>query len=84
MRRDGSFQKIVYRDNTFYLVKMLVDEMNKQQISQNDMCRKVGIDRTMITKWKTKQRPTIDLLRACFNVLGYDITIKRIRDEASS
>ena len=84
MRQDGSFQKIVYRDNTFYLVKMLVDEMNKQQISQNDMCRKVGIDRTMITKWKTKHRPTIDLLRACFNVLGYDITIKRIRDEASS
>ena len=39
MRQDGSFQKIEYRDNTFYLVKMLVDEMNRQQISQNDMCK---------------------------------------------
>ena len=32
MRRDGSFRR-EYPDNTFYLVKMLVDEMNKQQIS---------------------------------------------------
>ena len=53
MRPDGSYIKQTYPDNAFYLVKMLIDEMNNQQITARDMCKRVGItDPSMITKWK--------------------------------
>ena len=85
MRPDGSYIKQTCPDNAFYLVKMLIDEMNNQQITARDMCKRVGItDPSMITKWKHKRRPNLDNLRACFNVLGLDLTVKRIKDEAST
>ena len=85
MRRDGSYIKQSYPDNTFYLVKRLIDEMNEQQITARDLCRKVGVsDPSIITKWKYNRRPSLDILRACFNVLGYDLSVKRIKDEAST
>ena len=87
MRRDGKYVVQSYPDNTFYLVKMLIDEMNNQQMSARDMCEKVGCEPSTITKWKHQRRPNIDSLRACFNVLGYDLSIKKIyekSDEAST
>ncbi len=85
MRRDGSYIKQSYPDNTFYLVKSLIDKMNEQQITARDMCKKVGVsDPSIITKWKYNRRPSIEILRACFNVLGYDLSVKRISNEAST
>lgn len=87
MRRDGKYIVQKYPDNTLYLVKMLIDEMNVQQVTARDMCIKVGCDPSTISKWKHQRRCSIDSLRACFNVLGYDLSVKKInekRDEAST
>ncbi len=52
------------------LFRDLIDEMNKQQVSRRDLCTKAGIAESVFDGWRRHAAPRIDLLEACFNVLG--------------
>jgi hypothetical protein len=52
--------------------------MNSEQIGVLDMAERSGVNKNTFKDWRTRTAPTIDNLDACFNVLGYTLTIKRI------
>lgn len=57
---------------------MLFEKMNSEQIGVLDMAERSGVNKNTFKDWRTRTAPTIDNLDACFNVLGYTLTIKRI------
>lgn len=58
------------------LVIKLFKEMNHQQIGIMDMADRTGIARETFKGWRTRHCPRITDLEACFNVLGYRLTVQ--------
>lgn len=52
------------------LVRNLILEMNSQRIGINDVAERAGIAPETIKQWCRNRMPRVDLLDACFNVLG--------------
>jgi hypothetical protein len=55
--------------------------MNRQRIGIADMADRVGISRFTMKGWKTSHCPRIVELEACYNVLGYKLTLLVLKDD---
>ena len=52
-------------------------EMNRQQVSQEDIAARSGISSSAMRKWRTgQQAPTLAAIQAVIQVLGHDIVIR--------
>lgn len=59
------------------LIKRLWAEMAKQRVSQEDVAERSGVSSGAMRKWRNGTRkPNLLDLDACFNVLGYTLTVK--------
>lgn len=76
-----SFRRLSVPSRTHLLVRRLFEEMNAQQIGQLDMADRSGVNKNTFKDWRTRTVPTIDNLEACFNVLGLELTVRKMRDE---
>lgn len=65
-------------DKASPLIRLLFEKMNSEQIGVLDMSDRSGVNKNTFKEWRTRTVPTVDNLEACFNVLGYTLTIKRI------
>lgn len=63
------------------LVRRLFVLMNEQQCSIDQMSKNVGIARATLQQWKWHNQPSLELLIACFNYLGYDLKPVKMKDE---
>lgn len=63
------------------LVKRLFQIMNTEQCSIEQLCKHVGISRTTIQNWKWKHAASYAMLTACFNYLGYEVRVVKIKEE---
>lgn len=52
------------------LVRNLIQEMNDQRIGILDVAERAGVAPETIKQWCRNRMPRVDLLDACFNVLG--------------
>lgn len=77
MRR---FRPMSIPQHTHPLVRKLFEEMNRQQIGPIDMSDRSGINKNTFKDWRTRTAPTIDNLDACFNVLGFELSVRRASD----
>ena len=59
------------------LVRRLYEEMNRQQVGLQQMANRSGYSVDCLKDWRTRASPNICSLEACFNVLGYELTVKR-------
>lgn len=59
------------------LVRRLYELMNEEQIGVHDLAERSGISVGSLVNWRRRFIPRVDLLEACYNVLGY--TLKPIR-----
>lgn len=55
------------------LFNKLVDAMNQEQCSIDQLSKAVGFSRASFTYWRWKSVPSLPILVACFNYLGYDL-----------
>jgi len=78
MRR---FRTLSIPQHTHPLVRRLFQEMNHQRIGMTDMAERVGISRFTMNGWRTRHCPRIVELEACYNVLGYRLTLMVLKDE---
>jgi len=62
------------------LVKRLFAEMNAQQCSQEMMAARSGVGRNTFKDWRTRTDPTLSNLEACFNVLGFELVARKIKE----
>lgn len=62
------------------LVIQLIELMNQEQCSVEQMCKHVGMSRTTYNNWRFKHEPDLSLLIACFNYLGYDLVVRKKKD----
>lgn len=60
-------------DRAHPLVKVLFEEMNRQNIGLTEMSDRSGYTTQCIKDWRTRYSPNIRSLEACFNVLGYEL-----------
>lgn len=59
------------------LVRLLFEEMTRQQIGVLDMAERAGLGEHTLKHWRTRSTPKVDSLEACFNVLG--LRLKPVR-----
>jgi len=78
MRR---FRTLSIPQHAHPLVRRLFQEMNHQRIGLTDMAERVGISRFTMNGWRTRHCPRIVELEACYNVLGYRLTLMVLKDE---
>jgi hypothetical protein len=57
------------------LVRRLIEIMNLEQCSIEQLCTAVGMSRVTFNGWKTVSMPSLELLIACLNYLGYDLGV---------
>lgn len=71
-----------YHDNTHPLIKMLCEEMNRQQCTQEQLAQRAGVDVRSFRRWKTNYRGAqFGSLEACWNALGYDLKPVHIKED---
>lgn len=58
------------------LVRRLYAELIRQQVPVRVLSDKSGVSRQTIREWRTRTRPKLEDIEACFNVLGYELTLK--------
>jgi len=64
------------------LVVWMWKEINHQRASQEDVSIRSGISSSAMRKWRTGlQAPTLAAMEAIINTLGYDLVIRRRKDE---
>lgn len=62
------------------LVRRLIKEMNEQQICMLDVAERAGINKNTMRRWREKSNPRINDLEACFNVLGLELSPRRMSE----
>lgn len=63
------------------LLRRLWAEMAAQRVSQEDVAERSGVSSSAMRKWRNATRkPNLPDLEACFNALGYELTIREIRN----
>ena len=63
------------------LVRALYDEMNRQQIGVLDLSERAGVNPNTLKDWRTRTVPNVANLNACLNVLGLELTIRKVRED---
>lgn len=64
-------------DRAHPLVKHLYQQMNLEGVTLRQMAIRSGYSVDCLKDWRTRASPNICSLEACFNVLGYELTVKR-------
>lgn len=55
------------------LVKQLIAKMNEQGVGVLELCEEAGIGKSTYFNWADTNAPTLPVIEACFNVLGYTL-----------
>lgn len=79
--RYWTWQRMTVPQHAHPLVRRLYEEVIRQQVPIKILSKKSGVHPQTIREWRTRLRPKLDDLEACFGVLGYKITIKEADDE---
>jgi hypothetical protein len=66
-------KKLKHSKHCHPLFNKLVDIMNQEQCSIDRLSKAVGMSRATFTYWRFVNTPSLTLLEACFNYLGYDL-----------
>lgn len=61
------------------LVRQLFEEMHRQQCGVLDMAERSGVNKNTLKDWRTRTMPRVADLNACFNVLGLELIVKKIK-----
>lgn len=76
MARQLRFKPISLPTNCHPLVRRLYALANEQQCSILQLAKMAGTHPSTIFGWAHNYSPSFTILEACFNYLGYDITVK--------
>lgn len=62
------------------VVRKFFQLAQEQRISQADIAERAGLNKDTIKDWRTRTVPRIDMVNAALNVLGYELSVRRIPD----
>lgn len=79
--RYWTWQRMTVPPHAHPLVRRLYQEIIRQQVPVAILAKKSGVSRQTIREWRTRLRPKLDDLEACFNVLGYELAVREKNDE---
>lgn len=57
------------------IVNFVFDEIQKQSLKQIGVCKKAGIHRSSMSRWKTKSQPKLHDLEAVLETLGFRLEV---------
>lgn len=66
--------------NSHRCVRFLFDEMFKQRMTQADLADRTGIAYDTLKHWRLYTMPRISDLEAALNTLGYELTVRKVKD----
>ena len=72
------YTRVTIPDRCNPMVKDLFEKMRHQQIGVIDMSERTGINKNTLKDWRTRTVPRITDLEACYNVLGYTLSPKKL------
>lgn len=61
------------------IVKFLFEEMHRQRCCQLDLSERVGLHRDTLRNWRTRHNPSVDMMEAALNHLGYTLKVVRLK-----
>lgn len=67
-------------DKAPLIIRQLILEMNKQQVTYTEMAKRTGVSPAAIKSWGRRVIPNFANLEACFNVLGYSLVPKELKE----
>jgi DNA-binding phage protein len=63
------------------LVRLLFEEMNRQQTTIAEVTVRAGISPQMMRDWRNRSRPKLDAIDAALNVIGLRLTVEPMPDD---
>ena len=76
-----TFRKTTPPARAHPLVRRMFEEMAHQQIGILDMAERSGVNANTLKDWRTRTVPNVANLSACLNVLGLELTIRKVRED---
>lgn len=70
--------RLVVPKHAHPFVRMLIRELNRKDMTMHELADESGVHVRTIQAWRHKNLPKIDLLEACFNVLGMRLSVEEI------
>ena len=75
------FRKLTVPDHVHPLVKVLFEEMNRQQIGVCDIADRSGVNKNTIIGWRKRAVPNLVNIEACYTVMGYQLKLAKCREK---
>lgn len=72
--------KLVIPESCHPLVRKLLEIMNRDMTCMREVERRAGLRPGTIGGWRRRSSPQLVNIEACFNVLGYGLTVKEKRE----
>jgi hypothetical protein len=79
-RRGIRFVPLKVHQHAHRLVRDFTEILNAERITLNEIERRAGISRCVMHKWRIRSNPTIAMLDAALNSIGYELKIVRAKD----
>lgn len=74
-RRGTRYVALNVNANCHPLVREFVELLNRERVTLTEIARRSGIDRCVMHRWRIRSNPSIAMLNAALNVLGYELRI---------
>lgn len=68
--------------NPHPLVREFLNLTHRERISDKDIAGRAGLGKDTIKDWRYRTTPNLCLFEAALNVLGYRLTIVKMKDES--
>lgn len=65
------------------MVQFIYAEIERQGLCIGDVADLVGVPYKTISSWRSKHNPNLENLQACLNVLGFQLSVEKLDEDAS-
>jgi len=65
--------------NNNHIIQFLTSEMHKQRLCEIDLVNRAGLSKDTVRFWRHQTMPRINDVEAALNVLGFTLTVKKVR-----
>lgn len=79
-RRGTRFVPLRAHAGAHPLVREFVELLNRDRLTLTEVARRSGIDRCVMHRWRCRSNPSVAMLQAALNAMGYELRIAPRRE----
>ena len=76
------FRRVRSKPKAHPLIRELIKKMNEHNVGVMELCAEANVGKSTFANWGNRSVPKVDVLEACYNVLGYELRPVQIGPKA--